>query len=283
MRSLILFDLHYQDNNPLSRRQLDRIVETEGDFDSVILGGDNAELSSGLQNHKVLFERLKTRFDCPAGFITGNHELWGKLANLSSWRLINEIFPDLGKEYGFVHLEQRNLNVGDVSFVGTYGHFDYSFLRQNKGVSMDELLKGIFVTEGKEITWKDRLNMDWEGKRDEEVCAKLIKAFDERIKTSTGKSISISHTIPRLSLNGWTDSPAQYFMEVYSGSNLIGDVLEAHGGEYHFCGHTHAKARDKIGRTRVINLGSDYNILRYAIFQKNDRKCSVEESEVVIS
>ncbi|MBI2629151.1 metallophosphoesterase [Candidatus Pacearchaeota archaeon] len=283
MRSLVLFDLHYQHNNPISKTKLDKVAGIEGDFDSLILGGDNAELSTGLQNHRVLFERLRRRFECPIAFVLGNHELWGKLGNVSSWRLIYDIFPELGKEYGFTYLESENLDVESSSFVGTYGHFDYSFLRHDRGVSIEDLLRGTFIVERKKITWKDKINMDWEGKRDGDVCVELVDKFSERIKMASGKPISFSHTIPRLTLNGWPDSPSQYFMEAYSGSNLIGDVLQTSGGEYHFCGHTHARANDKIGKTIVVNVGSDYNLLRYVILDREGETTKLEEREIVIN
>jgi len=280
----VLFDLHYEHENPLSRKKLDHLEGIEGYFDAVILGGDNAELSHELQNHRVLFERLKRRFECPTGFILGNHELWGKLKNISSWKLLNEVFPDLGREYGFNYLEQENLDSKKFSFVGTYGHFDYSFLRPNKGVSREDLLRGTFITNGKKITWNDRNYMDWESNTDEEVCEGLIKKFGERIKRATGEVlISFSHTIPRLTLNGWPDSSEQYFMEAYSGSNSLGKVLETSGGEYHFCGHTHVRAKDKIGKTATINLGSNNNLLRYAILQIRDTKTNVKEIEVALT
>ncbi len=282
MKHLILFDLHYQHANSLSRKKLDRIEEIEGDFDSLILGGDNAELTFGLQNHHILFDRLKRRFTCPTGFVVGNHELWGKLFNISSWRLFNETFPTLGKEYGFVYLEKSNLDVQNFSFVGTYGHFDYSFLRQGVGVTIEDLLKGTIIAEGKRLTWNDVKYMDWEGMRDEEVCTKIVKSFGERIESSSGKIISVSHTIPSLALNGWPDSLEQFFLESYSGSNLIGNILETYGGEYHFCGHTHIKARNIIKNTDCINLGSDYNLLRYVILQTGEES-KVEEREIVIT
>src|SRR3989344_8964780 len=146
MESLILFDLHYQHNNSISREKLNIITEIEGDFDSLLLGGDNAELSSDLQNHRILFGELKRRFKCPIGFVVGNHELWGKLSNSSSYKLLYEVFPALGKEYNLVYLEQYNLDIGDNTFIGTYGHFDYSFLRENHGVSLTDLLSGTFIT-----------------------------------------------------------------------------------------------------------------------------------------
>ena len=149
---------------------------------------------------------------------------------------------------------------------------------------MKDLLSGTFVAENKKpLISEDRINMDWEDKNDAEVCTKLIKAFSRRLGQASGRPITLSHTIPRLSLNGWPDSQAQYFMEAYSGSNLLGDVLESSCGDYHFCGHTHAKAHALIGKTRAINLGSDYNILRYAILKSEGEKLSVEEREVVIA
>ena len=153
MKHLILFDLHYQNSNPFSRKKLEAIVKIKEDFGGLILGGDNAELSSNLQNHRVLFDRLKRRFECPTGFVVGNHELWGRLGNISSQKLLNEIFPALAEKYNFVYLEQKNLDIDDISFIGTYGHFDYSLLQPNKGVLIEDLLKGTFITEGKRITW----------------------------------------------------------------------------------------------------------------------------------
>jgi len=116
MKHLILFDLHYQNSNPFSRKKLEAIVKIKEDFGGLILGGDNAELSSNLQNHRVLFDRLKRRFECPTGFVVGNHELWGRLGNISSQKLLNEIFPALAEKYNFVYLEQKNLDIDDISF-----------------------------------------------------------------------------------------------------------------------------------------------------------------------
>ena len=63
---------------------------------------------------------------------------------------------------------------------------------------------------------------------------------------------------------------------------MLGDILERSGGEFHFCGHTHARAKDKIGNTSTINLGSDYNLLRYTILRINKPETKVEEIEVSI-
>lgn len=277
MKALVLFDLHYEDD-PSSRRKLDSVVSTPEDFDAVLLGGDNAELSNGLHNHRVLFGTLRDRFNCPHGFVLGNHELWGRIANISSKKLLEDIFPKLGEEYGFTYLERANLTSQGITFVGTYGHFDYSFLRKNTEISRDLLEGGIFVREGRKITWQDIHLMDWEGRNNEEVCRELVDEFERRLRgAKSEKKVTISHTLPRLALNSWPDSPEQRFMEAYSGSDLIGNVLERNPSLYHFCGHTHRRAVATIGKTEVLNVGADYNLLKYAILSIDSDKPKVRE------
>lgn len=282
MKALILFDLHYEYGNPISQRKLERITSVEEDIDCLILGGDNAEISPSIGNHRILFEGLRKRFDCPAAFVVGNHDVWGRSINVSSKKLIDDVFPRIGREYGFTSLEQENLDVEETSFVGTYGHFDYSFLREGKGVSIEDLLRGWIIHGDKKTTWHDKKYMDWEGRTDQEVCTELVDQFGERLKTANGKVISLSHTIPRPSLNGWPDSKMQYFIEPYAGANCIGDMIEKHGGEYHFCGHTHIMANDVIGRTNVVNVGSDYKILRYLILETDNGAYNIEQREIVL-
>jgi len=199
----------------------------------------------------------------------GNHELWGKNANVSSRELLNDIFPTLGNEYGFTYLEHTNLIVKDTTFVGTYGHFDYSFLKQESSVTITDLLRGSLNINGRQIFWKDRFFMDWEGRTDQSVCAELVGGFEQRLK-AVRNTISISHTIPSLGLHGWPESPEQLFYQPYSGSRLIGDAIERSGESHHFCGHTHAKAKAQMGKTQVINVGSDYNVLRYVIISSGE-------------
>ncbi len=278
MEALVLFDLHYQDANPNSRKKLDEILRIPVEFQAVILGGDNAELSDGLHNHRVLFKSLRERFNCSQGFILGNHELWGRLAHISSRSLLYDIFPAIGQEYGMIYLEQGNLQINETTFVGTYGHFDYSFLREGKGITRDILKKGVFVKGKNKIKWKDIHLMDWEGKNDAEVCKELVSDFERRLQmVSSPQIITISHTLPRLALNGWPDSPEQYFMEAYSGSDLIGDALERNHSNYHFCGHSHIRAEATIGETPAINIGADYDNLRYAIISIEGGRSKVQE------
>jgi len=280
MDFLFLFDLHFNCGNLVSEKKLESIVKIEGDFDAVLLGGDNASLSSRLRNHIILFDTLQGRFNCPIGFVAGNHGLWGKPAGVSSSILLNDIFSDLSEEVGVTYLEKENLVVGGVSFVGTYGHYDFSFFREGNGVSKGDLLRGEIVVGDKIIGNNDRRFLDWEGRKDEDVCYEILDGFEERLKSAKGEKISLSHTIPSRSLNGHPDTQEQYLMEPLSGASRLGEILREHGGEYHFCGHTHARARDLLGKTKAINVGSDYKILRYAILSIAGSEKSLVEREV---
>ncbi|MEK6910163.1 MAG: metallophosphoesterase [Nanoarchaeota archaeon] len=258
MRALVLSDLHYVLGDPASARRLSVIDSISGKFDAVLLCGDNAELSSDdFQNHATLFGNLRKKFDCPMGAVVGNHELWGRKKGVSSSLLIDKVFPAIFRDYKITSLEHENLSVGDTTFVGTYGHFDYSLFKPGNGVTMDDVRLGKFNTGERIIGWEDIESMDWPGRAHEKVCADLVSKFEDRLKSAKGKKISLSHTIPDSSLNSWPDSPKQSFMGAYAGSRLIGDALERNGGVYHFCGHTHSEARADIGRTSVFNIGQD--------------------------
>ena len=170
MKSLILTDIHYQQNNPVSRKKLKDIMSIKDNINAVILCGDNAELSENESNHFFLFEGLRKRFDCPIGFVLGNHELWGKNIGIHSEELLNKLFLDLADKYNLTYLENENLVVENMTFIGTYGHYDYSFLKKGKVVTIEDLLRGAFKINDKQIKWGDRFYMDWDGKTDKEVC-----------------------------------------------------------------------------------------------------------------
>lgn len=283
MKALILSDLHYDDSNSESRKRLDAVLDIDREFDAVLLAGDNAELSMDLRNHRNLFAALNEGFDCPKGFVLGNHELWGRPFGYTSRTLLNKLFVPLADDFGITHLESENLYVGDTAFVGTYGHYDYSFFQGTDGITMDHIMRGKAPPKAGEITWEDVSRMDWQGKSHPDVCRELVEAFRTRLREAKGKKIaSISHTIPDLALQGWPASPKQSFLLPYSGSTSIGYVLDNSSSEYHFCGHTHHPAQATIGKTEVYNLGSNGDTLRYAVLSlgRSDR---VDLEEVIIA
>ncbi len=268
-------------NQQISERKINEINEIEEGIDAIVLGGDNAEISWNLNEHKVLINKLRKRFGAtPIAFVLGNHELWGQWLHWPVKRLLEETFPAFAQRESLVYLERQNLGLNGVTIVGTYGHYDYSLGRTDKGVTLDHITRGEKRFGRYVIQWGDKQQIDTQGRTDTDICEKLVKAFSDRMQTAIGEVISISHTVPSKELIGHPDSPEQDFLGAYSGSTRIGEVIKKYRGFLHLCGHTHAKAEGKIGKTRVINVGADYDLLRYAIIDTKTKQVEMREKKI---
>ena len=277
MRLLIFSDIHYLNDYESSKKKINEIKKIDIGCQAVVLCGDNAELDPKLTNYHSLFKFLRKKFDCPIGFVVGNHELWGKKIGESSEKLLSEVFAKIGREYNIVYLENENLFVNGWSISGTYGHYDYSLCRD--GIKRDEIIQGKTRVNGELIGWKDKQYMMWGDKTDEEICNLLIENFKGRMKNNGRKVITLSHTTPSREFNGHPDSLKQRFFEAYSGTTKLEDVLRRYSSSYHFCGHTHAPADGFINKTRVINIGSDYNLLRYVYLDTDSPTNQLQKKE----
>src|SRR3989338_9293601 len=105
MKILVLSDLHYFKNDPVSEKKKKFLQGFQGkeELEAVILCGDNAELRPDFGNHIELFGFLRESFKCPIGFILGNHELWG--VSLPSDALLHKILPEACSGNRIVYLE----------------------------------------------------------------------------------------------------------------------------------------------------------------------------------
>ncbi|MBI5148964.1 hypothetical protein HZA33_04765, partial [Candidatus Pacearchaeota archaeon] len=59
------------------------------------------------------------------------------------------------------------------------------------------------------------------------------------------------------------------------GSNYLGKVLQSHNIDYHFCGHTHRYSQGMLGKCLIINIGSDYDMLKYALLDTEKKKIKI--------
>ncbi len=285
MKILTIFDLHYIQGDSPSERKLDEIDKIEDEIGAVLLGGDNAEIAPRLRNHLQLIERLRRKYHkIPIGFICGNHDLWTRASGISAQEMLYEIFPEIAKQTGLIYLENENMQFPGLTIAGTYGHYDFSLRKPRGKVTLDDLRKGTFVIDlgnkRARLGWVDKEKIHLDGQTDEGLCKKLIEDFNKRLEEVQGKLITLSHTVPSRELVGYPDSPEQEFYGAYSGSILIGKVIEKSNSWLHLCGHTHAKAEATIGRTRVINVGADYDLVRYAIIDSEAKSVEIRERPV---
>jgi hypothetical protein len=263
MKGLAFTDLHYNKDKLGSKFIRANIEGIEGEFDFVLLGGDNADIGPNFEDHRELFSFLRKKFVCPIGFVAGNHDLWGNYWKISSTRLLREIYPRLANEYGLTYLENEDIELKDGTLVGTYGHYDFSL--KGRGVTLTELLEGKFaISRDFVVDWKDPRFMDWEGLSAQEVCNQLLDDYEHRSMRAERPLFSISHTVPGLRFNGFGFSEAGEFCQSYSGSNRLEKIIGSISPVIHFCGHTHKPSEGMIGQTKVYNLGSNKYEFRYA-------------------
>gem|GEM_PF-3959075 len=279
MRALAFSDLHIDANNRVSIEKLARISRMRVKPDAVLLCGDNAEVTHGLGNHRLLFDVLLERFQSPLGFIAGNHDLYGRPSGFTSRELLDETYPALAEELDVMYLERDNLVVGDTTVVGTYGHYDYTLGRVRGTVDEESFRSGVAIVGGRELGWSDHRYMDWCGESDPAVCKKLLSEFWRRLPDA-GDVLTVSHTAPTKRLVGWSDSPKQDFFGAFSGSTMLEDILSDSVSRFHLCGHTHHYARERIGDTRCVNIGSDYRDIAYALVDTETNTMVVKRIEL---
>lgn len=234
----------------------------EEEFDCLLLCGDNAETDTGFPYHHALFKDIREQFSGLVGFVVGNHDLWAP-GGWNSWEILYNKMPELAERYDLHYLETENLVIDDWTIAGTYGHYDYGFGR----VSEEIARKGEYNSSQGRLSWIDIKQIKWGEREDLEVCRTLLNRFSQRLEgTNREKLITISHTIPHRSLVGHPNSEIERFFSCYSGSKRLGDILRAQGGVAHYCGHTHAEARARLGQTDVVNIGNDFGKRKYSLF-----------------
>lgn len=98
--------------------------------DILIIGGDIAEGSTNLDTCLKLFSDL----DCTKMAVAGNHDLWtvNGITSDVAW----DLFPTICKDNGFLYLEDENFILGNIAFVGSYLHYDYSAKDTKNPVTM---------------------------------------------------------------------------------------------------------------------------------------------------
>lgn len=273
MRIVILSDLHfdYEKNHNLTNRKEKAVASLGESADCILLCGDNAELNSGFSNHRKLFDILRDSFNGHVGFIAGNHDLWGG-TQISSGELLWQVFPSLAKKYGFTYIETENLDLGKVIIAGTYGHYDYSLGNERNGITRQNFLSGMAVIDRISYRWMDKEYMNWEGKTDGDVTETLVRAFEKRIPDTRQKIITLSHTCPNIEAVGYPDSPKRDFLGAFFGTTKLEEVLRERVPLYHFCGHTHAPTQSSIGKTKVLNIGTDYGNFKYVLLDTDSDK-----------
>ena len=155
MKIIVLSDLHFA-NDDFSLRILAGLEKVTSEKpDALLLCGDNVEVSGNCRTHRYLFTFLRSKFDCPIGFVAGNHDLWTSRWQIKSEAMLNEILPEIAEKNKVEYLENKIMQVGKWNIAGTYGHYDYSLAGLSDKVTMQDVKNFYITIEGKTICWMD--------------------------------------------------------------------------------------------------------------------------------
>lgn len=170
-------------------------------------------------------------------WVAGNHDIWivreGEGSAADSWAKLEEM-SEIARRNGFHSLEDQNLVVGDHTFVGTIGWYDYSFASPALPFGTEEY---------RAKTWRDLTHMDskyarW-GMPDEEVTLRLHRGLESRLAEAEPPVVFVSHHVPLEELVLRRGHPSWDFFNAFMGSRRVEATLRRHRVTRFLFGHTH--------------------------------------------
>ena len=267
MKVVYTSDLHIDvsDGNRRTVAAVSRLVR-EARPDVVVVAGDAGNTIETLEETLSYFDGVDAR----KFFVPGNHDVWIESANgalVDSRSKYARLIPDACRRRGFHDLGQEPVVIGEVGFVGSLGWYDYSFADPRLGLGEDDYWKGRY---GDEIWWDKKMTY-WvappdsgpvrrsggeearERMRDIDVCREMTARLDADLRSIEGsvtKIISIIHTLPFFVGIPRSDPP--YYLDAYTGSARLGEVLQGHKKVEHCIhGHKHTSGEWTVGGVRV--------------------------------
>jgi 3',5'-cyclic AMP phosphodiesterase CpdA len=277
-------DLHIDvsDRNRDGVASISKLVR-EARPDVVIVAGDAGNTIEALDEALSYFDGVDAR----KFFVPGNHDVWiesedGELVGSRS--KYERLIPEACRRRGFHDLGREPVVIGDVGFVGSLGWYDYSFADPRLGLREDVYWKGRY---GDEIWWDKKMTY-WvapadsgparrsggeaarERMRDTNVCREMtarLEADLRSIEDRVTKIIAVIHTLPFFV--GIPRSEPPYYLDGYTGSARLGEVLQAHKKVEHCIhGHKHTSGEWTVGGIRTFRR----------VLGRLDDECSVEET-----
>ena len=249
MKIAFTADVHIDSSrwNPEATKLIaERMAKFEPDV--VVIAGDAGNTLRALEKALVLFDSIDAR----RLFVPGNHDVWTETyaGKMLDSRTKYELFiPEACQRIGFDDLGQAPVVIDGVGFVGSLGWYDYTFADSRLSLTEEDYWKGRY---GDEIWWDQKmtfwtpskaefpdapLNRMW----DPAVCgemADLLDAHIREIESDVDRIVAVVHTLPFVA--GLPRSNPPYYLDAYTGSERLGQILEAHPKVTHCIGgHKH--------------------------------------------
>lgn len=239
MKALILTDLHrgYTDNTPRIHDKAFAYINSNERFDMVLVSGDLG--TSKLKDVSNCFKALRKAFPkIPILVVLGNHDLWDK--TYRSLRQKIEKIKDFAEEFDIQLLENNPWENENLIIMGYDGWYKYDPIQSRDA----EFMRHMFIEDTPQFHWL---------RQKADAAVNFILDYDRKNK----KTIVMTH-FPII--DELIDIPE------LSGNPMHGQVLLPISDVIIF-GHSHLAVDEMIGKTRVINAGSDYNAVRYKVIE----------------
>jgi 3',5'-cyclic AMP phosphodiesterase CpdA len=228
--------------------------------DAVVVAGDAGNTIEALEEALSLFDGIEAQ----KLFVPGNHDVWieNEGDDLADSRLkYARRIPEACARRGFHDLGREPVVIGDVALVGSLGWYDYSFADPRLGLTEAEYWRGRY---GDEIWWDKKMTY-WvpdaaatgtaprERMPDIDVCREMFARLDEDLRAVENRAkriVAVVHTLPFFVGIPRSDPP--YYLDAYTGSSAIGDLLVRHAKVAHCIhGHKHSSGEWTAGGIRL--------------------------------
>lgn len=268
MKIAITADLHWGHRHGTNetRALVDHLNASPPDL--LILAGDLGT--------RTLFDECLALFanlTCPKALVPGNHDVWvERESERDSLQRYEEDLPRACEEQGFHYLDHSPLyfEEEDLAIVGTMNWYDYSWsedrLRELHPKELERLESKRFIrgrhNDAKFV--RSALN-------DREFTTLMVDRFEDHLlqaKEKVGHLIVITHHPPYYGLGFPRLCPPirldSLLWDAFCGNRRMEDFLTAQQDyvDFVFCGHVHRKRKNRLGKIRGFNVGSDYDFKR---------------------
>lgn len=226
--------------------------------DALVLVGDIATDDDAFRACLALFAGYPGRkFAIP-----GNHDVWIEAGrDVSSWTRYRRI-QRLMRAAGFHPLEEEPAIVGGTAVVGSMGWYDYSFKDEELGISDAAYAKKTYPGQPMAM-WNDAHCVRW-GMSDAEMVAWQAERLERHLASVAGHDevlVAIHHVPTKRLLfhPRWMVPEEMRFANAFLGSERFAEIACAHGADLVINGHIHLAGEARIGNTRFVSIGGDYD------------------------
>lgn len=273
LRIAVTSDLHVDLAKPWTPEDVARSIAeycASLEPDLFIVAGDISADTGAFRNALRIFS---LEYGLRTAIVPGNHDLWAEpdvqAFRDSSFRH-NELLRWICDEAKVHPLWLEPLFLDGVRFVGTYGHYDYSFCPEELADPRFFECKRIGQT-----VWND-LHYMWWGEfatkgqfrptvlDDRALFQALLERFETQLTTPTPNNdpvrmtVAVIHTVPFAQCLKWTGDPGYDAWSAFLGGRALGETLQKHDVAVAIYGHTHHNNDLEIDGIRAINAAFGY-------------------------